>query len=140
MNPTGEWNEYSRLVISTLERLENDVKELKYLRVVDQQEVHNLFLRIRDDALAELEQLRSSNHDKEVERLKEELESARRALLEARSTPETEEIIRDHKVDSFFAHRSKVQWAIIAGAIGLGWSLIEFVAKPLIQAALGLGD
>lgn len=153
MNPTGEWQEYSRLVMGTLERLENEIKSLKERRDADKQEFLQAFEDIRKEFVKEIDKIRNEFRDKEIERLEANLAEAE-ARIKAQEerirekaekvkeeNPDTElvkeEIIRDHKVDNFFANRTRLYWAMLAGGVGTLWAVVEFIIEPLIKAAAG---
>lgn len=143
MNPTGEWKEYAQLVMTTIERLENEIQNLKNRQDADKMEFIQKLEQIRSDLLSEIERLRTENRDKEIDVLRSQLEAAlatveaQKVAAEESEAAKRDEIIRDHKVDSFFATRAKLFWALLVGGVGTLWAVVEFIIEPLIKGAGG---
>ena len=138
MNPTGEWNEYAQLVITTIKRLEKEIQSLKELREQDKQEFIQKLDQIRSDFLSDVEKIRSEFRDREVERLETQLANALNTIAAQKKEAEDsviarEAIVRDHKVDSFFASRSRMYWVLFIGGVGTVWAIVEFLIEPFLK-------
>lgn len=134
--PDDGWYQYQKLVLSTLERLEDEIKEMqeKY-----RDEISGLKNTFREDLSKLKEEIVSVRADLEknvsrlttdmkVKALEVQLEEAKEGIIQAK---------KEQKIESHLEGISKLKWLMIGGIISLGFFVVQLLIK-LGFGALGL--
>ncbi len=116
----GDWAEYSRLVMTTLGRLEQELAALRDAQTQDKayliSKIEQLRSKLHSDVIALNAQLKVKDLESQIEQVRDNAKS------EALET----------KVDTRFNSFSKLGWLIVGGTVGTGFAIVQALGKFLL--------